>query len=441
MADRPKRSWKKILIWSAIALLVVAAVSAKVISGKREKPILITTEKAVRTNITEIVTATGKIQPEVEVKIAPEVSGEIIEMPVKEGQLVRKGDLLLRIKPDSYRAQVESQMASLNAARSSSVRNRAELSKAESDYRRVQKLFQDGLISDSERNAAKTTYDSAKAALESAMFEIERAEGALRQINDALSKTTIYSPTTGTISSLTSRVGERVVGTSQFAGTEVMRVADLDSMEARVNVNENDVVDVKIGDAARISVDAYPDREIRGVVREIASTALTRNAGTQEEVTNFEVKISIPDRSVRLRPGMSTTADIETATARNVVAVPIQSVTVRTPGSTLSPEEQERQRVRAAARDADDNRANVTNETEEKAKERALRRNLQRVVFIRNGDTVKMQKVETGLADNTLIEIRSGLKPGDEIVAGSYTAISRRLKDGSKVAIEKEGDT
>ena len=441
MADRPRRSRKKILIWSVIALLVVAAVSAKVISGKREKPILITTEKAVRTNITEIVTATGKIQPEVEVKIAPEVSGEIIEMPVKEGQLVRKGDLLLRIKPDSYRAQVEAQMASLNAARASSVRNRAELSKADTDYKRAQKLFADGLISDSERNAAKTTYDSARAALESAMFEIERAEGALRQINDALSKTTIYSPTTGTISSLTSRVGERVVGTSQFAGTEVMRVADLDSMEARVNVNENDVVDVKIGDAARISVDAYPDREIRGVVREIASTALTRNAGTQEEVTNFEVKISIPDRSVRLRPGMSTTADIETATARNVVAVPIQSVTVRTPGSTLSPEEQERQRVRAAARDADDNRANVTNETEEKAKERALRRNLQRVVFVRTGETVRMQQVETGLADNTLIEIRSGLAPGEEVVAGSYTAISRKLKDGSKVAIEKEGDT
>ena len=437
MADRPKRSRKKIIIWSVIALVIVGVVSAQVVASKREKPILVTTEKAVRTNITEIVTATGKIQPEVEVKIAPEVSGEIIEMPVKEGQLVQKGQLLLRIKPDSYRAQVEAQMASLNAARASSVRNRAELSKAENDYRRVQKLFQDGLISDSERNASKTIYDSAKAALDSALFDIQRAEGALRQINDALSKTTIYSPTTGTISSLTSRVGERVVGTSQFAGTEVMRVADLDSMEARVNVNENDVVDVKIGDSARISVDAYPDREIRGIVREIASTALTRNAGTQEEVTNFEVKISISDRSVRLRPGMSTTADIETATVRGVVAVPIQSVTVRTPGSNLSPEEQERQRVKAAARD-DDNRANVTNETEEKAKERALRRNLQRVVFVRNGETVRMQKVETGIADNTLIEIRSGLKPGDEIVSGSYTAISRRLKDGSKVALEKD---
>lgn len=441
MAERPKRSRKKIWILSAVALLVVVAAFAAVKSKKREKPILVTTEKAFRTNITEMVTATGKIQPEVEVKIAPEVSGEIIEMPVKEGQLVRKGQLLLRIKPDSYRAQVESQQASLNAARSASVSNRAELSKADSDYKRIQKLHQDGLISDSERNNAKTLYDSARAALDSAMFEIERAEGALRQINDALSKTIIYSPTTGTISSLTSRVGERVVGTSQFAGTEVMRVADLDSMEARVNVNENDVVDVKVGDSARISVDAYPDREIRGVVREIASTALTRNAGTQEEVTNFEVKISIPDRSVRLRPGMSATADVETATVREVVAVPIQSVTVRTPGSKLSPEEQERRRVKEATRDGDDNRADVTNETEQKQKERALRRNLQRVVFVKNGETVRMQQVETGIADNTFIEIRTGLKPGDEVVSGSYTAISRKLKDGAKVAIEKEEET
>lgn len=440
MADRPKRSRKKLFVWIGIAVLAIAAVAALAASKKREKPILVTTEKAFRTNLTEVVTATGKIQPEVEVKIAPEVSGEIIEMPVKEGQLVRKGELLLRIKPDSYRAQVESQLAALNSARAASVRNRAELTKAETEYQRIQKLFESGLISGTERDAAKTAADSAKAALQSALFEIERAEGSLRQINEALSKTTIYSPTTGTISSLTSRVGERVVGTSQFAGTEVMRIADLDNMEARVNVNENDVVRVKVGDSARISVDAYPDREIRGVVREIASTALTRNAGTQEEVTNFEVKISIPDRSIALRPGMSATADVATATVNNVIAVPIQSVTVRSTESDLSPEEMERQRVRAEAQDkgSSDNRADVTNEMQEKQKERAQRSKLQRVVFLKTGDTVKMQKVETGIADTTFIEIKSGLKPGDEVVSGSYTAISRRLKNGAKVQIEKD---
>jgi HlyD family secretion protein len=438
MAERAKRSRKKLYL--VIAAIVVIAAIASGVAAKRkgEKPIPITTEKAFRTNITEIVTATGKIQPEIEVKIAPEVSGEIVELAVKEGQVVQRGQLLLRIKPDTYRAQVESQQAALSGSRSASVRNRAELQKAESDYRRIQKLYEGGLISEAERNTAKAAYDGAKAALDGAVSNIAQAEGALRQINEALSKTVIYSPVTGTISSLTSRAGERVVGTSQFAGTEVMRIANLDNMEARVNVNENDVVDVKVGDTARISVDAYPDREIRGVVREIASTALTRNAGTQEEVTNFEVKISIPDRSLKLRPGMSTTADIETATVKNVVAIPIQSVTVRSTESDLSPEELERQRVRRAAQDKDDNRADVTNEQQEKQKERAQRLKLQRVVFVRNGDTVKMQKVETGIADNTFIEIRSGLKPGDEIVSGSYTAISRRLKDGAKVEIEKE---
>ena len=438
MAERPKRSRKKLIIILTIAVVIVGGSVALMAGRKREKPILITTEKAFRTNITEIVTATGKIQPEVEVKIAPEVSGEIVEIAVREGQTVRKGQLLLRIKPDTYRAQVESQQAALSGARSASVQNRAQLTKAESDYRRIQKLYEGGLISEAERNTAKAAYDGAKAALDSANSGIEQAEGALRQINEALSKTIIASPVDGTISSLTSRAGERVVGTSQFAGTEVMRIADLNNMEARVNVNENDVVDVKVGDVARISVDAYPDREIRGVVREIASTALTRNAGTQEEVTNFEVKISIPDRSVRLRPGMSATADIETATVKNVVAVPIQSVTVRSTESNLSPEELERRRVREAAADGD--QPEVANEQAEKRKERAQRTKLQRVVFIKNGETVKMQKVDTGIADNTFIEIKSGLQPGDEVVSGSYTAISRRLKDGAKVAIEKEDE-
>lgn len=438
MAERPKRSRKKLFIWIGVVVVVVIAVAAMAASKKREKPILITTEKAFRTNITEIVTATGKIQPEVEVKIAPEVSGEIIEIAVKEGQAVQRGQLLLRIKPDTYRAQVEAGQAALSGSRSASVSNRAALSKAESDWKRIDALYQGGLVSEAERNSAKAAYDSAKAAYEGSVSNIAQAEGSLRQINEALSKTVIYAPVTGTISSLTSRVGERVVGTSQFAGTEVMRIADLDNMEARVNVNENDVVDVKVGDTARIHVDAHPDREIRGVVREIASTALTRNLGTQEEVTNFEVKISIPDRSVKLRPGMSATADIETATVTNVVAVPIQSVTVRSTESDLSPEELERRRVREEARDREGNRADVTNEAAERQRERAQRTKLQRVVFIKTGETVKMQKVETGIADNTFMEIRSGLKPGDEVVSGSYTAISRRLKDGAKVEIEKE---
>ncbi|MEO8036253.1 MAG: efflux RND transporter periplasmic adaptor subunit, partial [Acidobacteriota bacterium] len=435
---KPPRSRKKLIIIVVIVVALIAIAAAATISRKREKPILVTTDKALRKNLTQLVTATGKIQPEIEVKIAPEVSGEIVQIPVKEGQIVRKGDLLLRIKPDTYKAQVEEQQAALSGARSASVRNQAELSKAENDYARAKHLFEAHLIPESERNAAQTNAEIARAALQSSLFDIKRAESAVRQISEALSKTTISAPSDGSVSSLTSRVGERVVGTSQFAGTEVMRIANLSNMEARVNVNENDVVNVKVGDAARISVDAYPDRVIRGVVREIASTASTRNAGTQEEVTNFEVKISIPDHSVSLRPGMSTTADIETATVQNVVVVPIQSVTVRSTDSDLSPEEREKQKAKSEASDSD-NRAEVTNQTQEKQKERALREKLQRVVFIKVGDKVHMQKVESGIADNTYIEIKSGVKAGQEVVSGSYTAISRKLKEGAKVAIEKQG--
>ena len=436
---QPKRSKKRLFLIIGLAAVVVLVLGGMVAARKREKPIPVTTDKAFRKAVTQLVTATGKIQPEVEVKIAPEVSGEIVEIPVKEGQTVHKGQLLLRIKPDQYQAQVESQQAALNGARSSIVRNQAEVEKAQTDFERAKNLYDKGLLSAADWKTAQTQFNVAKAALESSRFEMQRAEGALRQINDALSKTTIYAPSDGSISSLTSRVGERVVGTVQFAGTEVMRVANLNNMEAQVNVNENDIVNVHVGDAARISVDAYPDRKIRGVVREIASTATTRNAGSQEEVTNFEVKISIPDHSVALRPGMSTTADIETATVPNAVVVPIQAVTVRSSDSQLSPEERERQTAQQQARDKEDNRADVTNETQEKQKARELREKLHRVVFIKNGDKVKMQKVETGIADATYIEIRSGVKPGDEVVSGSYTVVSRRLKDGAKVEIEKPG--
>jgi HlyD family secretion protein len=438
---RKKRSRKKLIIIIAVVVVIIAGVGAAIASKKRERPIPITTEKAFRKTITELVTATGKIQPEVETKIAPEVSGEIIELPVREGQIVRRGDLLLRIRPDSYRAQVEAQQAALSGARAASVQHRAELAKAEQDYKRIQRLYDQHLISESDRNSSQTQFDIAKAALETSLFDIQRSEGALKQINDALGKTVIHSPSDGSVSALPARLGERVVGTSQFAGTEVMRIADLANMEAQVNVNENDVVNVKIGDVARISVDAYPDHKIAGVVREIASTATTNNAGSQEEVTNFLVKIRVTDKSVRLRPGMSATADIETNTVANAVAVPIQSVTVRTTESKLSPEELEKERQRTGAQDQGDNRADVTNEVMEKQKARELRDKLQRVVFIKKGDKVEMRKVETGIADTTYIEIKNGVKAGEEIVSGSYTAISRRLKDGTKVMIEKQGKT
>ncbi|PYQ61971.1 MAG: efflux RND transporter periplasmic adaptor subunit [Acidobacteria bacterium] len=437
--DVVKRSKKKLFLLIGAAVVIILILGGMVAARKREKPIPITTDKAFRKTITQLVTATGKIQPEVEVKIAPEVSGEIIAIAVKEGQPVHRGDLLVKIKPDVYQAQVAAQQAALNSARSATVRNRAELDKAELDYKRSASLYQKGLVSESDRKSAQTVYDTAKAAVEASQFDAQRAEGALSQTKDSLTKTVITAPIDGTISSLTSRVGERVVGTIQFAGTEMMRIANLGNMEAQVNVNENDIVNVKIGDTARISVDAYPDRQVRGFVREIAQTATTNNAGSQEQVTNFEVKISIPNPPVPLRPGMSTTADIETATVQNAVVVPIQSVTVRSTETKLSPEELEKQRSQQKASEGSDNRAEVTNETQQKQQERERREKLQRVVFVKTGDKVRMQKVETGIADSTYIEIKNGVKPGDEVVAGSYTAISRKLKEGAKVTIEKQG--
>ena len=439
---RSKRKKKWIIVVAVLAVVIVGGGFALrgMAAAKKNRPIPIQTDKAFRKTITQLVTATGKIQPEVEVKISPEVSGEIIELPVKEGQSVHKGDLLIRIKPDTYQAQVEAQEAALSGARSASVQHKAELAKASNDYQRATHLFAAKLIPETDRNTAQTNYEIAKAALDSSNFEINRAESSLRQMREALKKTVIYSPSDGTISALPSKLGERVVGTSQFAGTEVMRVANLDAMEAQINVNENDIVNVKVGDGARISVDAYPDRQLRGIVREIASTAQTRNAGSQEEVTNFEVKISIPNPEVPLRPGMSTTADIESATVKDAVVVPIQAVTVRSSESNLSPEEREKRTAQQQAQESG-NRADVTNEALQKQKERELRDKLLHVVFVKTGDKVKMQKVETGIADTTYIEIKSGIKAGDEIVSGSYTAVSRKLKDGAKVTIEKQGKT
>jgi HlyD family secretion protein len=436
-----KRSKKKLFILIGAAVVIILVLGGMVASRKREKPIPITTDKAFRKDVTQLVTATGKIQPQIEVKIAPEVSGEIIEIPVKEGQAVHRGDLLVRIKPDVYQAQVEAQQAALNASRAQALSNQAALDKAESDYKRSQSLYQKGLLSDSDRKAAETAYNTAKEALNASKFDVQRAEGALNTTNDSLKKTVITAPMDGTISSLTSRVGERVVGTAQFAGTEIMRIADLNNMEAQVNVNENDIPNVKVGDTARISVDAYPDTKFTGYVREIGATAQTLNSGSQEEVTNFLVKISIPNPPEALHPGMSTTADIETATVKNAIVVPIQSVTVRMADSKLSPEEAERQANAEKAQDTGDNKAETTNVASEKRKQRELREKLQRVVFVRNGNIVNARRVETGIADNTYIEIKSGLKPGDEVVSGSYTAISRKLKDGSKVQIEKPGQT
>ncbi len=245
-------------------------------------------------------------------KISPEVAGEIIELPVEDGMVVKKGDLLIKIRPDSYKAQVEQQNAAISTAKAINLQQKASLIKAEQDLKRAQDLFSKKMISESEFVTAQTARDVAKSTFESSKHGIESAEAASSQARDQLSKTTIYSPIDGQVTVLNSKLGERVVATNQFAGTEVMRVADLGHMEARVDVNENDVVKVRVGDHASVKIDAYRDRKFTGTVQQIANTGKTTGAGTQEEVTNFEVKIRIEDHDVALRPGLSCTAEIET---------------------------------------------------------------------------------------------------------------------------------
>src|SRR5437899_10739053 len=283
---------KKQIIYGSISL-VVLWIAVSIIWSKREKPIPVTTENAIRKTIVQTVSATGKVQPETEVKISPEVAGEITELPVIDGAHVNKGDLLVKVKPDSYKALLEQQEAAISAAKATNLQQKATMMKTEQDLKRADDMYNKKTISIQEYNTAQAAYDVAKNTFESSLHEIERAQAGSSQAREQLSKTTIYSPIDGTVTILNSKLGERIVATNQFAGTEVMRVADLSRMQARVDVNENDVGNVKVGDKANVKIDAYSDRKFHGTVYQIANTGKTTGAGTQAEVTNFEVKIRI----------------------------------------------------------------------------------------------------------------------------------------------------
>ncbi len=366
------------------------------------------------------------------------MAGEIIELPVKDGMSVQKGDLLVKIKPDSYKALLEQQEAAISSAKATNLQQKATMVKAELDLKRSEDLFNKKLVSVQDYNAAQASFDVAKNTYESSLHQIEQAEASSSQARDQLSKTTIYSPIDGNITILNSKLGERVVATNQFAGTEVMRVADLNHMQAVVDVNENDVVNVKIGDKAKVKIDAYGERKFKGTVAQIANTGKTTGAGTQEEVTNFEVKINLDNENLLLRPGLSCTADIETNVVKDAVAVPLQSVTIRTGDSNLSPEEIEKRKQKLAARDKGDNNAEVTSDRQEKQAQKEEREKLSKVVFLKSGSKAHMVKVTTGIADDSYMEIKNGIKPGDEVISGTYSAISRKLKEGARVTYDKE---
>jgi HlyD family secretion protein len=436
-------------IWLIIAgvAILIAVVVAKKFSGNTA--IKVSTELAKKRTIIETVSASGKIQPEVEVKISSDVSGEIVELFVKEGDHVKKGDLLCRINPLIYESNLNRMAATLNGSKANLSNSQARLEQikasfanVEASYQRNKKLFDQGAISQSEMDVARANYEGAKADVKAAEenvkaadFNVKSTEASLKEANDNLAKTNIYSPVNGTVSQLNKEKGERVVGTAQMEGTEIMRLANLNEMEVSVDVNENDIVRVHNGDTSLIDVDAYLDRKFKGIVTEIANSANTKGV-TAEQVTNFTVKIRILQESYQdlinpnnptapFRPGMSATTDIQTKKMANIVSVPIQAVTTRSDTSSVNEKEMKKE-------NKEENDLVVKDEKNKSSdKEKELK--AEEYVFLLSEGKAKMIKVKTGIQDNDYIEIREGIKEGDEIISAPYGAISKQLKNGTAV--------
>ncbi|GIK21315.1 MAG: RND transporter [Ignavibacteriota bacterium] len=422
MANGKKKSKKKLFIFGGIGLLILILLIVAFIGGNKEEIISVQVEKVVKRTITQTVAATGKINPEFKVVINPEVTGEIVELPVKEGDIVKKGQLLIRIKGDQYQAQKQRLEANLLAAQATLKMREAELTKVELDYNRVKELHSKGLASDSELEAAKSNYLTTKASLEAAEANVLQSKASLRETLEMLYKTTILSPMDGVVTKLNVEVGERVFGAGFSMGTDIMTVSDLSNIEAVVDVDENDVVLVSIGDTARIQVDAFKDQEFIGLVSEIGNSAKTSGLGTQNEVVNFEVKIKLINPKNSLRPGMSCTADIETETIQNVLSVPIQSVTTREGTQSVD--------------NLTEGQPEEFQQVKEIKKEKI--RKVNEIVFLVENGKAKKVNVETGLSDDNYIAILSGLKGGEDVISGSYKAISSELNDGLQVRVEEK---
>lgn len=403
---------KRIFIFGGIGFLIIAVVLIVILQGNQQEIITVQTEKVQRRNITQTVTAIGKIDPEFKVIITPEVTGEIVALPVKVGDVVKKGDLLLKIKADTYVAAKQRAEASLLSAEANLSMQKATLDKIEADYNRVKELYAKKLSSDAELETAKSNYLSAKAQVESAQAMVLQNKAAVREADEQLYKTTIFSPMDGTITELNVELGERVLGSGFTQGTNVMTVSNLTSMEAIVDIDENDIPLISLNDTARIKVDAFGDRIFNGIVTQIGNSAKTSALGTQEQVVNFEVRIKLIDLDKNLRPGMSCDGTIETETKKNILSVPIQSVTARTD-------------------------VNPTKQPENSNGEKTNNK-VQEIVFTVDNGKAKVVNVKTGISDDYFIEIINGLKEEQEIITGNYRAISRDLKDGSLIKIESK---
>lgn len=421
-------SLKWTIIVGVLLLVVGGAVSAYFLRGG-EKPISVQAEKSQKRSLTELVTATGKIQPVLQVAIAPEVSGEIIELGVIEGQRVRKGDLLVRIKPDNYIASTNSAYASMKSSQASVAVAEANLDKAEKELRRNRELFNQKLVSDSIFQEYETSHTIAKSQLAASKQQSAMTTATLARSLDDLAKTTIFAPLDGTVSRLKSQKGERVVGTGMMAGTEIMTIADLDAMEARVDIGEMDVVLIKQAQTARLEVDAFRDRKFVGKVYEIANSSKQSGMSAMAESIRFEVKIRITDKE-EFRPGMSVTAQIETRARTDAVSVPIQSVTTRLP-KEVSDQIKKEQPPAMFAAPMDPREKDLL----EKKKKDPSRKPVE-VVFVAENGVAKMKPVKRGISDDNYVEILEGLADGDLVITGGFKAINRDLEDGKAIKID-----
>ncbi|MCA0130954.1 efflux RND transporter periplasmic adaptor subunit [Winogradskyella alexanderae] len=412
------------IIVGIVVLLLILLVAGKSMGwfGKKGNFKQVTVKEVALKDIIETVSATGKIQPEVEVNISSEVSGEILELPFKEGQQVKKGDLLVRVNPDLIQSAVNRAQATYQNVRANLEQAEATLKQAKADYERSEALFNKGVISKADWDQAIATYETAVAGKSSAFYSVRSAAASVNEARDNLTRTTIYSPMNGTISLLNVEEGERVVGTQQMAGTEILRVANLNNMEVEVDVNENDIVKVNIGDSTIVEVDAYLKKEFKGIVTEIANSAAGNLAADQ--VTNFKVKVRILEESYEdltegkpesyspFRPGMTATVDIITNVRKNAIAVPISAIVIKTDtSSTKRPYE----KMNAAGDD----------EPQEEQKFEC--------VFVNDNGKAKLQVVETGIQDDSSIEIVAGLKENDKIITGPYNMVSKTLKPGDLI--------
>ncbi|GAB5557803.1 MAG: efflux RND transporter periplasmic adaptor subunit [Schleiferiaceae bacterium] len=419
------KTWK--IIIAIVVVLVLGMILAKSQGWlpDRDQGLEVKVEEVSLQTVVQTVTASGKIQPETEVNISPEVSGEIIELPIVEGQQVKKGDLLVRINPDLYESAVNRSMASVNSAKAAKAQAEAQFIEAENIYKRNKKLHEQKVISDADYDASKRQYDVSRLSVESAKYQLRSAEATLKESRDNQRRTTIYAPTEGTISSLSVENGERVVGTAQMAGTELLRIANLELMEVVVEVSENDIVRVHKNDTAIVEIDAYLDEEFKGVVSEIASSANTQGTSA-DQITNFEVKIRILKSSYQhlidernsnpLRPGMTATVDIRTKVEKDVVAIPLPAVTTRTDTSSSAKSYRMKSRSTTPAEDE----------------------SYEVVFVVGDNDKAQLQVVKTGIQDTENIVIVEGLEEGDRVITGPYTIVSKELKNQSRIKITEE---